>query len=593
MFFPGCICCTPPPCDLFDDAFASDNLATDYTQVSGTWAVTSGYLETTSSNALLKLNTGSDVPDSKLMLTVDIKAMTSGDVIRVGIGYDGTDYLYAEITRDGVCGIMSLNSTSGGKLSEDIWFGNSTSSDYAKVFVAYDGSWFYAGQWSGSTPAATTVHAVQVAAPSSGYYAVLGTGSIGGSGVRFDNIALASWYFTDTSITANDGCFTHSVRCGPPITTQNSGTPPTFTDDAASPPCPLVALSGSWPTLTSGNGHIRVPASGLLLYGHPQYFDDDEMGAAVYVYPTTAGTVINLHVGCDDTGAGGHKIEATFGTPSGLITLQMYDAAGSPIGPEIETVWGYSGLSAWTYLSLYYYNGYMVGRISGSGGGNFTSILVIDAPATGRYMAVESGAVPGNCAIGTPVIAVANESAQPTLRPSATCWDIATNCRECKSDGTTMESISVVIGALDPPTHALFNDGGNCAAIGGTYILANGDFFDDEPCTFRKLGYSWDYDSLCEGDVTPPIGGTVSSAVINITVTLTATTIAATITLSVTGTDCVNSPVTRTQALNYSKTLTSDPRTSCDQEFILNLTGSGASPQLCTNAPSTITVEFS
>ena len=85
-------------CTIFSDSFITDNLATNYTTISGTWVVGSGRLSATSTGGLLVVNAESASNHHIHTVTPTLGAV--GDVARVVAGYDDSDnYLFVELTR--------------------------------------------------------------------------------------------------------------------------------------------------------------------------------------------------------------------------------------------------------------------------------------------------------------------------------------------------------------------------------------------------------------------------------------------------------------------------------------------------------------
>lgn len=94
MMFPNCCC----GCNYFTDDYSTDNLATDYTAASGSWAVTGGKLTTSSSNALLIVNATSG--SNYHVTTATVTMAASGDENRVVVGYVDTDnYIFLELVQ--------------------------------------------------------------------------------------------------------------------------------------------------------------------------------------------------------------------------------------------------------------------------------------------------------------------------------------------------------------------------------------------------------------------------------------------------------------------------------------------------------------
>lgn len=85
-------------CNYFTDNFSTDNLATDYTTVSGSWSVSGGKITTSSSNALVLVNSTSISNHHLHTVTPTLTAV--GDTSKVIAGYqDADNYLFAELTR--------------------------------------------------------------------------------------------------------------------------------------------------------------------------------------------------------------------------------------------------------------------------------------------------------------------------------------------------------------------------------------------------------------------------------------------------------------------------------------------------------------
>jgi hypothetical protein len=91
------MCCCTVDCNIFADAFGTDNLATNYDTRAGTWSVSSGVLSTSSSNALLIANAAA--PSNAGKFTIRVSSSTSGQEIRiVGAYVDDDNYLFGKIT---------------------------------------------------------------------------------------------------------------------------------------------------------------------------------------------------------------------------------------------------------------------------------------------------------------------------------------------------------------------------------------------------------------------------------------------------------------------------------------------------------------
>ncbi len=93
---PGCKCCGG--CQFFSDDFAVDDLATNYTSVSGSWAISSGNLHTASSSAVLTGNTANPNSDSNTKVSVTVNIANDGDTARIILDYqNSSNYWFAEV----------------------------------------------------------------------------------------------------------------------------------------------------------------------------------------------------------------------------------------------------------------------------------------------------------------------------------------------------------------------------------------------------------------------------------------------------------------------------------------------------------------
>lgn len=116
FFFPGCVCCTPPdPCALFSDDFAVDNLATDWDDRSGTWAVSAGLLTSTSTDALIVSTTAVPADATAVYSEVSMSFTATTATGRLVIAYiDDDNYWFAELQAGASDGTLKLYERSGG-----------------------------------------------------------------------------------------------------------------------------------------------------------------------------------------------------------------------------------------------------------------------------------------------------------------------------------------------------------------------------------------------------------------------------------------------------------------------------------------------
>jgi hypothetical protein len=110
---PGCPCCETT-CQFFSDDFAVDDLATNYTSVSGSWAISSGNLHTASSSAVLTGSTANPNSNANTKVSVTVNIATSGDIARIILNYqNSSNYWFAEL-KAGTGAYLRIYQRSGG-----------------------------------------------------------------------------------------------------------------------------------------------------------------------------------------------------------------------------------------------------------------------------------------------------------------------------------------------------------------------------------------------------------------------------------------------------------------------------------------------
>jgi hypothetical protein len=109
FLFPGCTCCGVE-CLIFNDEFASDQLAANWTVQSGTWAVAGGRLATQDDNALILANAA--MPGGSIAAKVSGWVISHGSVVAF---HDGSSYWYAELEPGVTNGTFKLFSSGGGQ----------------------------------------------------------------------------------------------------------------------------------------------------------------------------------------------------------------------------------------------------------------------------------------------------------------------------------------------------------------------------------------------------------------------------------------------------------------------------------------------
>ncbi len=107
-------CCCGGGCQFFSDDFAVDDLATNYTSVSGSWAISGGNLHTASSSAVLTGSTANPNSDSNTKVSVTVNIATDGDTARIILNYqNSSNYWFAEV-KAGSGAYLRIYQRSGG-----------------------------------------------------------------------------------------------------------------------------------------------------------------------------------------------------------------------------------------------------------------------------------------------------------------------------------------------------------------------------------------------------------------------------------------------------------------------------------------------
>lgn len=186
----ACSCCES--CSIFTDDFnrADDtNLGSDWSEVSGSWAITSNTLRTSSTSAVCVHDTG--YGSAQMKVAVSLQG-ASGDFLRVIFGYvDSSNYWFAEVKIGaGTAGRFDLYRRSGGSntlrtsnvsldIPADTWHNCSVClTSEAGISAVLD---IAGGQTvtAGYSTALTTEDAVGV-----------GTGSTASASTQFDDLAV-------------------------------------------------------------------------------------------------------------------------------------------------------------------------------------------------------------------------------------------------------------------------------------------------------------------------------------------------------------------------------------------------------------------
>ncbi len=210
-------CCTN--CQFFSDDFAVDDLATNYTSVSGSWAISGGNLHTTSSSAVLTGSTANPNSDANTKVSVTANIGTNGDAARIILNYqNSSNYWFAEVIA-GSSPSLKIYQRSGGTNTQKAYctsFTQAAASNFTFCASIEDSNLIRAyvngtGTYSVSTGGSFS---------QTGYG--LGTGTLAGT-VTFDNLTV-----TTTSGTAPCVPCTTGGSCNPCTACSGAGIAPAF-----------------------------------------------------------------------------------------------------------------------------------------------------------------------------------------------------------------------------------------------------------------------------------------------------------------------------------------------------------------------------
>lgn len=207
MGSPGCCCLEG--CTIYGDAFASDTIGVNWTEVAGDWTISAGLLSIAATGGILIADQthpdGDRVPQ---VVSIDIRLAAADDLARVIIVYDDSDnYLFAEFSIDSNgCGSVTLYERIGG-----------TDTELGSFAVPFDtplDTWLtltlcYVPGASSFDPGSLTIKAesatheiwtrtVATSADLPGDQAGVGSGSTAAGSIEFDNFDYQYYYDPET-----------------------------------------------------------------------------------------------------------------------------------------------------------------------------------------------------------------------------------------------------------------------------------------------------------------------------------------------------------------------------------------------------------
>lgn len=320
---PDCCGCTA----FWEDDFSTDQLSTDYTTVSGTWAVGSGVLTTTSSGALIVADATSLSGHGRV--SADGKLSSAGTYRLIGSYTNSSNYLFVEITINGASSTLKLWQKVAGadtQLGGTCTFTGATNTFYTTVLC-----------WNGATAVATLTNGSTVNCAATGSYS--GTGSIAGVGATpggtatFDNLTFYPSPSDDSSC-PHCGVSTCSTRCTPlpaEVTITLSGIV-----NGNCTTCDDYNATYVVPFLTGCQGGFKFLGSCNLGGGDPNHTDN--LG---WIFLASGSNTIfqtNLTIACAAIGAGADNPHYDTGSlGASPVVCQGFGTVAAPLLVDFST----------------------------------------------------------------------------------------------------------------------------------------------------------------------------------------------------------------------------------------------------------------
>lgn len=189
-----CCCDADPDCVLLDDDFSSDTIA-NYTQVSGTWSISGGYLTTGSSSGLIVWAT--DAGAKHAVYGIHLLVAGKTNVWKYVVGYaSANDYVYVR-ARNGNISIWEVVGGVESQLTSEVTVTPSAPGGLDPSSSAWELSVCWSGTtkrvaWKAETIDQGTASAQYATATGSGFgnYAGFGTGTLASASVAFAEIII-------------------------------------------------------------------------------------------------------------------------------------------------------------------------------------------------------------------------------------------------------------------------------------------------------------------------------------------------------------------------------------------------------------------
>lgn len=170
-------------CAIYSDNFSSNNLATDYTTLSGSFSVSGGECSCTTTSSII-CNSESSTGHGKA--SIKAKSSATGNYVRLIGAYNAGTYIYAELYFNGASSTWKLFTSGGTQLGITRTISLSTSTYYT-LFLCWDGSATNAILGDSSAVCMASIHGTYAATGTkAGFGATMSSGT-----ATFDDFAFS------------------------------------------------------------------------------------------------------------------------------------------------------------------------------------------------------------------------------------------------------------------------------------------------------------------------------------------------------------------------------------------------------------------
>lgn len=460
---PGYPCCCTG-CDIASDDFDRASVGSGWTQVAGTWSISSDKLETSDSDALAIYATSHPDGSSHHHVAIEGEVSASGSQVRAIVAYDSADdYLIGELTiNTSDCSEVKFYKRVGGTTSQ---LGDTRKIGLLATGTAYLLELCYQDDSGGElclkvslTGGSYSWAFCESSITATGDQVGVGTGTLTSGTASFDDF--------DWNVSKADRGSCPDCKGSTCLLLSDSFTRSDSTDLG----CNWTETSGSWEVIGQELSTSSSPAqvTTTMTNFRPGY---DIIGGTFrfgtsFLDSTAVGDIARMMVDVD--GSNSHALQITCGTGSGppYATVELLKGT-TVLATVVWVIW--PGID-WNF-SLCLQDGYIEADIHYISGGGIAGRLHLDAATTpygGDKVALGTGS--GNNSIVQFDYFTWHRARNPDDLDCPSCVDPLPGCGSCV-DGFSPNKIKLVVSG--------FSAGTEECDINGTWILER-----DSPCQY-------------------------------------------------------------------------------------------------------------